>query len=828
MAHFQINPVRGVLKVILTVHVTLWILKMYIAPINRLLNTKKAKRTVFWKILLCSTALIAANMVPSINAYAEEDAAEADFLDDAALEEIVVTGKPVTYANNATDNIMLDQEAPAASVLSVIDNLPGIFISEGGTFGSDDWSTTISIRGFNVGLSEQQIGMTIDGLPNGNSNYGGGSKANRYIDSENLSRVEVSQGTSDISSPSHEALGGTINFITNNPDEESGLRAGISAGDNNAQRYFFRYDTGEIMGNTRAYISYSRTTNDAWIGNAGGTERDHISAKFITELENWTLTGRFSWDDTAEDNFQRISLDQFKTNPDWDRLTDTLTGIPYVDQAYRPSWSTLRSNYFTYLRAAYEGDGYTASITPYFHSQNGRGDWVPPYLVQVSGGTTARPSGSRELDSGPNTIFGGSFAGVSTYVDSNGLSLTPNENCTARLTFPYGGGGAANNPACFPAGSTPVGSYRHTHYNKKRIGVTADATAELGENNVIRAGLWWERADRDEGRDWHKIIDPLSTQEFDNAAYWRQYERNFITKTLMVYMEDTFEFGDLILNGGLRKFIVSVTRNDTFGIEDQFKKDSNSKILFTAGALYNVSDDLEIFAGFSQNFAAIKDSVIEKGPGSVGANLDGETADNFDVGFRFGNDWLRASVTGYYIKFNNRIVSIPVGDSVSGIDYINLNDNIFENVGGVESKGIEASFSADFMENWNIYSSVTVNDSVYTKTIDNVVKDNKVALSPEFMLVSTLSYSNEGMRGGVSAKHVGGRWGNFDNTDRLPSYTVVDIWVGYTVEMQGINDIDLSLTVNNLTDKRYLGGGTPGNYFIGTGRQAMATITVNF
>jgi hypothetical protein len=42
------------------------------------------------------------------------------------------------------------------------------------------------MRGFNVGLSEQQIGMTIDGLPNGNSNYGGGSKANRYIDFENL------------------------------------------------------------------------------------------------------------------------------------------------------------------------------------------------------------------------------------------------------------------------------------------------------------------------------------------------------------------------------------------------------------------------------------------------------------------------------------------------------------------------------------------------------------------------------------------------------------------------------------------------------------------
>ncbi|PPT05828.1 TonB-dependent receptor [Geitlerinema sp. FC II] len=37
--------------------------------------------------------------------------------------------------------------------------------------------------------------MTVDGIANGNSNYGGGAKANRYIDTENVKGVEVSQGT---------------------------------------------------------------------------------------------------------------------------------------------------------------------------------------------------------------------------------------------------------------------------------------------------------------------------------------------------------------------------------------------------------------------------------------------------------------------------------------------------------------------------------------------------------------------------------------------------------------------------------------------------------
>jgi len=791
------------------------------------------------KNILYTTALAGAAFMSASNAFAEE--ATAEFADDAAMEEVVVTGKPVTYANNATDNVMLEQQAPAASVLSVIDNLPGVFISEGGTLGSDDWSTTISIRGFNVGLSEQQIGMTIDGLPNGNSNYGGGSKANRYIDSENLERAEVSQGTSDIASPSHEALGGTINFVTRNPDKETGMRAGISVGDNNAHKYFFRYDTGEIAKDTYAYISYSRTYNDAWIGNAGGTGRDHISAKFISELDAWTITGRFSWDDAVENNYQRIGLAQFKKNPNWDRLTDVITGIPYIDQAYRPSWGTLRSNYFTYLRAAYEGDNFTAEITPYFHSQSGRGDWTPPYIVDVTGGTTTRPNGVRTRDSGPNTIYGGSSGGKHSYVDAAGNILTPNAGCTARLTFPYGGGGAADNPACYGADANPVGSYRHTHYYKKRIGVTADTTIEITKENELHAGLWWEHANRDESRDWHKVIDSRSSNQFDNAAYWRQYDRNFITNTFMLYAEDTLTLGDLTLNGGVRKFIVDLTRNDNLGIQAQFKKNSNSKILFTAGALYHATEDLEFFAGFSQNFAAIKDTVIEGSAGTAASTtssailatidkIKGETADNYDVGLRFANDWLNANLTGYYIRFNNRITGIAAGNAISGIDFLEANNTVFLNVGGIESKGVEASLSADIMEHWNIFSSLTVNHSVYTDTVNNIVKGNRVALSPEFQLVGTLSYSRDGMRAGLSAKHVGKRWGNFDNSDRLPAYTTVDLWVGYTMEMKsmGMKDIDLSLNVTNLTDKRYLGGGTPGSYFIGPARQVMANLTVDF
>lgn len=101
------------------------------------------------------------------------------------IEEIIVTGATRTYSALTTTQSMQDQQSPITSILSTIDNLPGVNITEGDTFGFDDWSTTVNLRGYQTSLSEQQVGTTIDGFPNGDSNYGGGAKANRYIDTMN-------------------------------------------------------------------------------------------------------------------------------------------------------------------------------------------------------------------------------------------------------------------------------------------------------------------------------------------------------------------------------------------------------------------------------------------------------------------------------------------------------------------------------------------------------------------------------------------------------------------------------------------------------------------
>ena len=213
---------------------------------------------------------------------------------------MIAVGQPIAQANNVTSDSMKDQQSSLSSVLGTVDNLPGISISEGDTFGSDDWSTTISMRGYSINLNEQQLGITVDGIPNGGSNYGGGTKANRLLDAENMQGIEVYQGAGAISSASLDALGGVFNFVSNDPMREQNIRVAMTNGDYNARRYFVRADSAELLNNTYGYVSLSNSYNSRWIGEGsnGYTTRQHMEAKVVSEQTDMNITGRIVWDNS--------------------------------------------------------------------------------------------------------------------------------------------------------------------------------------------------------------------------------------------------------------------------------------------------------------------------------------------------------------------------------------------------------------------------------------------------------------------------------------------------------------------------------------------------
>ncbi len=750
----------------------------------------------------------------------------------------VVAEEPRSFATNIVAEPMVAQQSPITSVLAVVDNLPGVSIQEGDAYGTDDWSTSISMRGFQVNLDEAQIGTTIDGMPNGTSDYWSGSKANRFVDPANMGGVTVSQGTADIASRSIEALGGTLDFTTDEPEHDRKFTASLDLGSDDGQRFYLRMDTGHLFDREiRAWVSAVRQESRDWMQGFARSERDHLAGKIRATAGRLDLSAYVSYDDTDNASYQRLTSEaEYRSDPRWDRLIDTWTGTPWINQLFRLGWAIPRKNTFGYLKADFAATD-VLSITggAYYHRQWGRGDWLPPYLVDV----TADGGGPEsELASG-FTARGGAPLGQVQFVDPDGAPLTPRAGCVSSLQFPYGGAGPEFDPACHPAGAIPVQSYRHSHYGKERVGLTLDGDwfGELAMGgNRLRAGLWAEDGRRDLGRDWHKVQDVRVSHRYDDTPYWRQYDWEFPQSIIKWYVEDTLFAGPLAINAGVRQYLVEVGRKDHFGETAELSVSSDSDLLLSGGLTYTSPiNGLELFAGYAQNFKSLSDRLLEV-PGRSLEGLEPETADNLDVGFRYSGDRLAATATYYRIDFQNRIFFLSP-QTAAGPNYLIAGGGSYFNAGGIDSRGVELSATLRVTESTSLYSAWTRNDATYVGTDDPLVSaaqgirpGSQVVGVPRTLVVFSADHSGEPVAAGISAKYTGARGVTLDGSWSADPYWLVDAYFRWSAgrispRLQGL---EVALIGNNLLDRPYLATISGQGAFLGAPRIVSLNITASF
>ena len=749
----------------------------------------------------------------------------------------VVAEEPRTFARNIVSQPMMRQQSNITSVTSVVDNLPGVSVQEGDSYGFDDWSSNVAMRGFQVTISEAQIGTTIDGFPNGTSDYFSGAKANRFLDPMNLGGVEVSQGTADIASRSVEALGGTFNYLTDDPAAERTYTASTTMGENQGQRFFMRVDTGPLFGgNTRAWVAVVRQEAADWMEGSARNEREHLAMKLVSSHGRLDLTSYLSYDSIHEDTYQRLySEGDFRANPRWDRLIGDWPGVPYLNQFYRRGWQTRRDNTFGYLKADWSfSDATSLSLGGYFHRNRGRGDWLPPYMVDLTDDGGGPES---ELLRG-SPVRGGSQLGLIRFVDRDGAAVGPTPGCTSSFLFNYyGPGGPGVDPACHP-GATAVQSYRHSHYGKDRVGVTLDQewlTTIGAAGSKLRAGIWYEDSRRDLGRDWHQILDPTINFQWDATPYWHQYEWDFPQSVLKLYVEETLYAGRFTLTGGVKQFLVDVSRDDLFHVDPDLTVDSDSSALLSGGVTYETPvDGLDLFAGYAENFKAISSTLLEV-PGRSLDALEPETASNIDVGLQYSAERIALSATGYVIDFENRIFYLGP-QTPAGPNYLIPGGGAYFNAGGIETSGVELSATVPLPGQLSFYTAYTLNNSEYVGSGDPLVDANQsivagtdVAGVPDRLWVISLDRSGP-ISAGLSAKYTSPRRVSLASDWYTDDYWLVDAYLSFSGEALSdlLRSTRFELVANNLLDEAYLSAITENAAWLGPPRSVSMTVTVSF
>lgn len=175
----------------------------------------------------------------------------------------------------------IQRETPGQTINEVINQLPGVSFTNNDPFGSAGGS--LIIRGFD----NARIAETFDGMPlNDTGNYA--IFSNQMLDSELISQVNVSLGSTDVDTPTAAASGSTVAYQTRTPFEHFGLRLEGSYGWFDGGDYFRTFgvlDTGAFGPfGTRAFAAASMATNDVVFGHRGTIYKQQYNARIYQPI----------------------------------------------------------------------------------------------------------------------------------------------------------------------------------------------------------------------------------------------------------------------------------------------------------------------------------------------------------------------------------------------------------------------------------------------------------------------------------------------------------------------------------------------------------------
>ncbi|MCW1381375.1 TonB-dependent receptor [Novosphingobium sp. KCTC 2891] len=780
----------------------------------------------FMTYLLAGTAMLAA-----APAFAAEAAAEAAPAAEAAGSgEIVVFGAGQTRQVQEISSADIAILAAGSSPLKAVEKLPSVNFQSADPFGAYEWSTRITIRGFN----QNQLGFTLDGIPLGDMSYGNynGLHISRAISPENVGSTLVSQGSGSIDTQSTNNLGGTLEFSSMDPASMLGsanqaIDFNATAGSDNTYRGFVRGAIGEAAG-ARVMGSFAYGTADKWKGD-GKQRQWAVNAKAIVPVGDVQFDGFFSHSDRAEQDYQDLSLEMInRLGYDWDNFGP--------------------SNYALAVQVA--------------DIAANRGD-----------------SGTTPLNPAAGKVYPGNIKSVDdAYYDASGLrrdtlgAIGMTASLTSNVTFKVktylhknDGQGTWGTPYVNSPTGVPM-AVRTTEYSIDRRGVFGSINADLGMNNLTIGG-WYENNDFEQARRFYAYESRTNPGRdhlhFMRNPFFTQWDVQFNTKTYQYFVEDVISLGDARINLGWKGFKVDnkaraiVAGGRTVG-------DLSTKDWFQphAGVNYKFGNGIEAFAGFTSVTRAFA-SATTAGPfSSTQAGFDAikpflkpEKSDTYEGGLRYTSGSFQGVLAGYYVDFKNRLLTIPTSVGIVGAA------NALQNVGGVRAQGIEASGEYKFGNGLSVFASYSYNDNSYrdnvvittkdpadpTKNIVTTIatKGKTVVDSPKHLLHGEVAYDSDTVFGRVGVNFMSKRYFTYTNDllvagdDRgsVPSRAIVDAALGYRFDIGARQPVEIQANVTNLFDKRYIstigsnGFGNMGDnqtFLAGAPRQVFVTLKAGF
>jgi len=761
----------------------------------------------------------------------------------------MITAEESSKTRSTITEEFIAKQATGQSALQLVNLLPAVNFTNNDPYGSSGGN--IRMRSFDG----NRISLTFDGIPlNDSGNYA--IFSNQLLDSDVISRINVSLGTTDIDSPTASATGGTINIVSKTPSDEFGVLLNGSIGSFAYRRASIMVDSGVITDfGTKAWLQGSWQTYDKFKG-PGELKKKQINGRIYQPLSGndfISIAGHFN--SNRNNNYRNPTLAQWQTLGKSFEFFNTCTRLPGGPGAQNEGTGTLETQ------------------------PGGCANWV---------GVQVNPS-----DTG-NVRIQSRF----TLTDSLALTIDP----YYQYTIATGGGGSntlAENDPRLIGGTTRTGvdlngdgdtldtiRVRASNVTRtNRPGVFTSLLWTINDDHRVRVGYTYERARHRQtgpaalldianvstfgGHDGSRIKSAtgqdieirnrFSIAELSqwSGAYTGQFFDKALTLSLGVRAPTfsrelnnycttvqrspalTFFSGNVYCSTNPAQPLPPAAAGFSYGlIQLPFKRNVEySKVLPVVGATYRFNDNHQIYTSFSQGLSAPRTDNLYA---VIPVVVTPETTNAYDIGYRYQAGSVIGSIAGYLTKYKNRIQSST--DPVTNI-------TTDRNLGDVDIKGFDAELGAELVPGLTGYVSTSYIES---KVKSDILLPGNLRLptggkelseTPNWTLSGRLQYEWEDLTVSAQAKYVGERWSTDVNDEKSPSYTLVDLDLSYKLDkFIGKPGTLIQLNVINLFDKNYLGSissrtnaiALPGSaasaptYNIGAPRTIQGSLKVQF
>ena len=274
------------------------------------------------------------------------------------------------------------------------------------------------------------------------------------------------------------------------------------------------------------------------------------------------------------------------------------------------------------------------------------------------------------------------------------------------------------------------------------------------------------------------------------------------------YAQEEFRLNALILRAGARYNIISHDIDLLQGAPPNETSNSWNKVLYSAGARYNQSDELSVFANIGTSFKApslksVGGTVPPDGKGGHLPNPDikPESGTSLDVGANFRPmEGVQVGVRGFNILIDDQIVQrvVPVAED----DPAQSQDI---NAGNTTTNGVELEVTHRLDETVEWFANYTYTNAEVKEHLDENQVGAKINFVPQNAIGAGVHLTfSQGLRATVTLQSYSGIYQDINrDAEPLDGYILVNARLEQRVRTQDGYDLNLYLEPYNITNQTF-------------------------